>query len=55
MRIGGAAPGERIVKIVEKLQLCFWRQGRVIGHIVGGADEAVEGEDRTAPLFAQEP
>ena len=55
MRIGGAALGQGIVEIVEKLELRLWRQGWVIGHIVGGADEAVEGEDRAAPLLAQEP
>ena len=43
--------GQRIVEIVEKLKLRLRRQGRVIGDIVGGAHEAIEGEDRTAPLL----
>jgi hypothetical protein len=50
-----SAPGERIVEIVEKLELCLRRQGRVIGNIVGRAHEAIEGEDRTPSLLAQEP
>ena len=49
------APGERVVEIVEKLELRLRRQSRVIGHIVGRTDEAIEGEDRTTPPLAQEP
>ena len=55
VRIGWSAPGERIVEIVEKLKLRLWRQGRVIGDIVRGAHEAIEGEDRTSPLLAEQP
>jgi hypothetical protein len=46
------APGERVVEIVEKLELRLWRQCRVIGDIVGRAHEAIEGENGTAPLLA---
>ena len=49
------APGERVVEIVEELELRLWRQRRVIGDIVSRAHEAIEGQDRTAPLLAQEP
>ncbi len=47
--------GQRIVEIVEELELRLWRQRRMIGDIVGGTHEAIEGQDGTAPLLAQEP
>ena len=53
LRRPASAPGERIVEIVEKLELRLWRKSRVIGDIVGRAHEAIEGEDRTAPLLAE--
>ena len=49
------APRERIVEIVEKLELRFWRQSRVIGDIIGRAHEPVEGHDRTPSLLAEQP
>ena len=49
------APGERVVEIVEKLELRLRRQSRVIGDIVRRTHEAIEGENRTTALLAQEP
>jgi hypothetical protein len=46
------APRKRIVEIIKKLKLRLWRQSRVIGDIVGRTHEAIEAEDRTAPMLA---
>ena len=50
-----SAPGERIVEIVEKLELCFRGQGRMIRDVVGGAHEAIKRQNWTPPLLAQKP
>ena len=39
----------RVGEAIEQLDLALGRQGGVIGHVVAGADEVVEGQDR-APV-----
>ncbi len=52
--IGGAAPGQGRLQAVQEDELVVCRQSGVIGDVVGGADEAVEGEDRLAMARAHE-
>ena len=48
LRIGRAGAGQRIGQAVEERDLALRRQLRVIGNVVAGADEIVEGQDRAA-------
>src|ERR1700722_1583029 len=50
-----SAPGERIVEIVEKLELRLGREGRMIGYVIGRPPEAIEGENGSSALLAQQP
>ncbi len=47
--IGRPGARERVGEAIEQLDLALGRQGGVIGHVVAGADEVVEGQDR-APV-----
>ena len=54
-RIGGPAAGQRRVEPVEHRELLVRRELRMVGDVVGGAHEAIEGEDRPAMLRLDQP
>ena len=55
LRVGRPASAERVVETIEQRELLVGRQIGMVGDVVGRSRETIVGEDRRAPLLAQEP